>query len=66
MFEVIEQCKLKEDKRMGEPQTSVAVKKTINNNLISDLPYPTYEEQDIEDKAFELYEYFRNSYKVAS
>ncbi len=57
---------LKVNHWMDKPQTSAAVKTAINNYLFEQLPYPTYEEQDIESKSFLIFDYLRGSYKSAS
>jgi len=57
LLEQLQSKELKVDHWMDKPQTSAAVKNAINDYLFKELPYPTYEEQDIENKAFLIYEY---------
>ncbi len=59
LLEQLQSKELKVDHWMDKPQTSAAVKNAINDYLFQELPYPTYEKQDIENKAFLIYEYLR-------
>lgn len=66
LLEELEKDKLNVDHWMEKTQTSAAVKKTINDYLFNELPYPTYQEIDIDEKAFVLFEHFKSNYAVAS
>ena len=43
-------------------QTSSSVKRQINNYLFEQLPYPTYQDKDIEDKTEMLFNEFKERY----
>ena len=43
-------------------QTSSSVKRQINNYLFEQLPYPTYQNKDIEDKTEMLFNEFKERY----
>ncbi|MCB9293173.1 MAG: hypothetical protein H6559_08650 [Lewinellaceae bacterium] len=47
-------------------QTRAAVRKAINDYLFSKLPYPTYDDDDIQVKTEVLFEYFRTGYGGAA
>jgi type I restriction enzyme, R subunit len=65
LLEELENDQLKVDHWMDKTQTSAAVKTTINDFLFEELPYPTYQEEDIDKKTFVLFEHFRSNYKIA-
>ena len=62
LLESLDDKELKVNHWMDKPQTSAAVKTAINNYLFKELPYPTYEEDDIENKSFLIFDYLRMSY----
>jgi len=48
-----------------KPQTKAAVKNAIHDKLFRDLPYPVYEEADIELKTELVFDYLQESYRMA-
>lgn len=56
---------LKVDHWMDKPQTASAVRKTINDYLFEQLPYPTYEDGDINLKTDLVFEHLKMVYSAA-
>jgi type I restriction enzyme R subunit len=63
LLEILEEEKLKVDHWMDKEQTSADVRSTIYDFLWhSDLPYPAYEETDIDRKTIQIFDYLRTNY----
>ena len=65
--ELLERLKEKEFKIIhwaDKEQTASAVKVVIKNHLYEKLPFPAYEEGDIEVKSEVLFEFFKGRYAV--
>lgn len=58
----LEEQNLQVDHWMEKLQTAAAVRQAINNCLYSELPYPTYEDQDISVKTEQVYDYLVGQY----
>lgn len=58
----LESDELTIDHWKDKPQTSSAVRKTINDYLFEKLPYPTYDESDIGEKTDRVYDYLVGRY----
>jgi len=50
---------------MDKPQTQSAVRKTINDYLFENLPYPTYNDPDINQKTELVFEHLKMVYSAA-
>lgn len=66
LLQHLEAEKLRVDHWAEKAQTRAAVRKAINDYLFSKLPYPTYDDDDIQAKAEVLFEYFRTGYGGAA
>ncbi|HEY5123181.1 MAG TPA: type I restriction endonuclease subunit R [Ignavibacteria bacterium] len=62
LLEELKKEKLKVDQWTEKPTTSAAVFTTVSNYLYKELPYPTYQKDDIDEKTTLLYDHFRNQY----
>lgn len=66
LLQHLEAEKLRVDHWAEKAQTRAAVRKAINDYLFSKLPYPAYDDGDIQVKTEVLYEYFRTGYGGAA
>lgn len=62
LLEELQKEQLAVDHWIEKPQTAAAVRKAINDLLFNKLPYPTYEDQDINLKTALLFEHMKSQY----
>ena len=62
MLEALKKDKLKVDQWQDKSQTVAAVYKYVNDTLFAQLPYPTYQTDDIDLKTNLVYEHLKHQY----
>lgn len=66
LLQLLETDKLTVDRWHEKTQTAAAVRKTITDYLFSNLPYPTYNEQDVSVKTDMVFRYLRTGWRGAA
>jgi len=62
LLEELKKEKLKVDKWSEKTETVAAVYRFVNDRLFQQLPYPTYQTEDIDSKTILVYEHLKNQY----
>lgn len=62
LLERLKENEFKVDHWVDKPQTASAVRVTIQNYLFETLPYPAYQEDDINGKTDMLFNFFKTRY----
>ncbi|MBK6903894.1 MAG: DUF3387 domain-containing protein [Saprospirales bacterium] len=62
LLQQLEADKLQVDRWAEKAQTAAAVRNVISDFLFTQLPYPTYDEGDIDSKVEMVFEYLRTGY----
>jgi len=65
LLDKLQNTGLKVEHWMDKPQTQSAVRKTINDYLFENLPYPTYNDPDINQKTELVFEHLKMVYSAA-
>lgn len=62
LLDKLKMDKLKIDQCFEKTETSAAIFNVVSNTLYEELPYPTYQNEDINEKTTLLYDHLRNQY----
>lgn len=62
LLDRLKEDKLKIDQCFEKTETSAAIFNVVSNTLYEELPYPTYQNEDINEKTTLLYDHLRNQY----
>ncbi len=62
LLDKLKEDKLRIDKCFEKTETSAAIFNVVSNTLYEELPYPTYQNDDINEKTTLLYDHLRNQY----
>jgi type I restriction enzyme R subunit len=62
LLDELKKEKLKIDQCFEKATTSAAIFNVVSNTLYKELPYPTYQTDDIDEKTTRLYDHLRNQY----
>lgn len=65
LLDKLQNTGLKVEHWLDKPQTQSAVRKTINDYLFENLPYPTYNDPDINQKTELVFEHLKMVYSAA-
>ena len=62
LLDRLKENNLKIDQCFEKTETSAAIFNVVSNTLYEELPYPTYQNEDINEKTTLLYDHLRNQY----